>query len=242
MLRRRGFSKPAAVIPVHGVDTAIYRKLDPTGVRQKLGGNGSFVVGFVGRIVPEKGLDTLIRAVGLLPNECTLALVGNGPGRPSLERMVESLGLARRVRWIPWVKSNEVSEYMNAFDVLVLPSRTIRTWKEQFGRVLVEAMACETCVVGSDSGEIPNVIGKAGLVFHEGNEQELAEQLRKLMEDLSLRESLGRRGRERVLENYTHARIAQETFSFYRRICGDGELEKSNDSLPGLAGVTRSSP
>jgi glycosyltransferase involved in cell wall biosynthesis len=239
VLRRRGFSKPAAVIPVHGVDPVTYRKQDATGVRQRLGLNGSFVAGFIGRLVPEKGLDTLIRATKLLPGNCSLALVGNGPDKPRLEAMVEKLGLKNRVCWVPWIKSNEVAGYMNAFDTLVLPSRTIRTWKEQFGRVLVEAMACETCVVGSDSGEIPNVIGDAGMVFHEGDERELAERLLRLMEDSSLRGSLGRRGRERVLGRYTHAKIAQETFSFYRRVCRGGDLEKSHDSLSDLAGVTR---
>ncbi|MGA8184241.1 MAG: glycosyltransferase, partial [Terriglobia bacterium] len=156
---------------------------------------------------------------GLLSGDCTLALVGNGPDRLRLEALVEELGLGHRVRWMPWVKSNEVAEYMNAFDAMVLPSRTIRTWKEQFGRVLVEAMACETCVVGSDSGEIPNVIGDAGMVFHEGDERELADQLRKLMDDSSLRESIGRRGRERVLQHYTHEVIARDTAAFYEQVC-----------------------
>ncbi len=123
VLRRRGFCKPAAVIPVHGADTKIYRKYDATGVRQKLGFNGAFVAGFIGRIVPEKGLDTLIRAVGLLSGDCTLALVGNGPDRLRLEALVEELGLGHRVRWVPWVASNQVSEYMNALDVMVLPTR-----------------------------------------------------------------------------------------------------------------------
>lgn len=219
VLRRRGFSKPAAVIPVHGVDPRVYRKHDATGLRQELGLNGSFVAGFIGRIVPEKGLETLIRAARLLPSECMLVLVGDGPDRPRLEAMVEALGLVRRVRWMPWVKSNEVTQYMNAFDALVLPSCTIRTWKEQFGRVLVEAMACETCVVGSDSGEIPITIGKGGLTFHEGDERELAERLRTLMGDSTLRETLGRNGRERVLQNYTHERIALDTAPFYEQIC-----------------------
>jgi len=94
-------------------------------------------------------------------------LVGGGPERSKLEALAQGLGISARVRWEPWVDSCDVAEYMNAFDVLVLPSRTRRNWKEQFGRVLVEAMACETCVVGSDSGEIPNVVGDTGLIFHE---------------------------------------------------------------------------
>ncbi len=82
-------------------------------------------------------------------------------------------------------------------------------------------MACETCVVGSDSGEIPRVMGEAGLVFREGDERQLGERLRRLMEDPALRETLQLRGRERVLERFTRARIARETVSFYERLCGD---------------------
>jgi glycosyltransferase involved in cell wall biosynthesis len=219
VMHRRGFSKPVSVIPQFGIDPAIFRRAEADELRQKLGLNGSFAVGFIGRMVPEKGIDTLVRAIGLLPEDSVLVLIGSGPYRAELEGLVRGLGLEKRVRWAPWVNSGDVPEYMNAFDALVLPSRTTRNWKEQFGRVLTEAMACETCVVGSDSGEIPNVIGDAGLTFHEGEERELAERLRRLMGDSSLRESLGRRGRDRVLEQFTHAKIAKDTVDFYSRVC-----------------------
>jgi len=185
-------------------------------------------VGFVGRFSPEKGLDTLIKSVSLLSDDCVLVLVGSGPEEVKLKAMVDRLGLSARVRWVPWVESSEVPEYMNAFDVLVLPSRTRRNIKEQFGRMLIEAMGCETCVVGSDSGEIPQVIGNAGLVFAEGNEQELAERLQRLMDDPALCQSLRRRGRQRVLEKFTYFRIAERTVGFYRNITsGVGEMDTS---------------
>lgn len=235
VLRRRRFLKPAVVIPQFGVDPAEFCKQDANPLRRRLGLDESFVVGFIGRIVPEKGLETLFSAVRLLPTSCALVVVGSGPERSSLEAMADALNLSHRVRWVPWINSKEVAEYMNAFDALVLPSRTTRIWKEQFGRVLVEAMACETCVVGSDSGEIPNVIGDAGLIFHEGNERELAQRLRLLMDDASLRESLGRRGRERILQNFTHAKIAQETVSFYKQLCPT-EAAGSDGCVPAALG------
>ncbi len=221
ILRRRGFRKPIARVPQLGVDPIMFRKQDASDVRKKLVPDGSFVVGFVGRIHIEKGLDTLVRAVALLPGNSVLVLVGRGPYRAELESLIRTLGLFERVRWMPWVSSNEVPQYMNVCDVLAVPSRTRRNWKEQFGRVLVEAMACETCVVGSDSGEIPNVVGDAGLIFREGDERELADRLRKLMDAASLRETLGQRGRQRVLENFTYAKIATDTADFYRRISLD---------------------
>jgi glycosyltransferase involved in cell wall biosynthesis len=223
LLRRRGFRKLAAHIPQLGVDPTVFRKQDADGLRRKLGLGGAFVIGFVGRLSPEKGVDTLIKALALLPEGCVLVLVGDGPERPRLEAMARAFGVSASVQWVPWVNSGEVTEYMNAFDVLVLPSRTRWNIKEQFGRVLVEAMSCETCVVGSDSGEIPNVIGDAGLVFHEDDERDLAERLRKLIGSPSVRETFRRDGRQRVLENFTYAKIAADTVNFYRSICSGCE-------------------
>ena len=219
VLYRRGFRRPIARVPQLGVDPTLFRRQDASELRRRLAPDGSFIVGFVGRLHIEKGVDTLVRAFALLPSTSVLVLVGRGPHRARFERLTRELGLSKRVRWAPWVSSAEVLEHMNAFDVLVLPSRTRSNWKEQFGRVLVEAMACETFVVGSNSGEIPKVIGDAGLIFSEGDERELAERLQTLMDNPSIRESLRRHGRQRVLENFTYAKIAADTVSFYRRIC-----------------------
>lgn len=218
ILRRRGFRGPVAMIG-HGLDPTVFRRQDASGLRKRLAPEGSFVVGYMGRITLEKGLDTLVRALALTPKHCVLVLVGRGPDRTRLENLIRQLQVQERVYWLPWVHSNEVVEYMNAFDVFALPSRTRRNWKEQFGRVLIEAMACETCVVGSDSGEIPYTIGDAGLVFHEGKEQELADCLRQLMNDPHWCKSLGRHGRQRVLEHFTYAKVARARVEFYRRIC-----------------------
>jgi glycosyltransferase involved in cell wall biosynthesis len=102
--------------------------------------------------------------------------------------------------------------------VLVLPSRTTSQWKEQFGRVLIEAMACETPVVGSSSAEIPRVIGGAGLVFPEGDVAALGHQLSVLYENPGTRAELGAKGRDRVLERFTHRQIAEDTAEFYRKV------------------------
>jgi glycosyltransferase involved in cell wall biosynthesis len=106
-------------------------------------------------------------------------------------------------------------EILNTMDALVLPSRTRRNWKEQFGRALIEAMACDVPVVGSDSGEIPHVIGEAGLVFPEGDVTALTAHLASLRDSADLRHDLGSRGRARVLERFTQARIAEQTYRAY---------------------------
>jgi glycosyltransferase involved in cell wall biosynthesis len=233
LLRRRGFRRLASHIPQLGVDPIRFRKQDASGLRRRLGARGLFVVGFVGRLSPEKGVDTLIKALALLPGGCVLVLVGNGPDGARLKSVAEACGVSARVQWVPWVHSGEVVEYMNAFDVLALPSRTRPNIKEQFGRVLVEAMSCETCVVGSDSGEIPNVIGDAGLIFREGDERDLAHRLHQMMDAPAVRESLRHRGRQRVLDHFTYAKIATDTVDFYRRICSG--RDEATDAVNAVA-------
>jgi glycosyltransferase involved in cell wall biosynthesis len=105
--------------------------------------------------------------------------------------------------------------YLRELDVLVLSSRTQTNWKEQFGRVLVEAMATAVPVIGSDSGEIPHVIGAAGLIFPEGDVGVLRAHLLELMQSEERRRELGQHGRERVLAHYTQAQIAAQTVSVY---------------------------
>ena len=105
-----------------------------------------------------------------------------------------------------------------SMDVLALPSRTTETWKEQFGRVLIEAMACRVPVVGSDSGEIPNVIADAGLVFPEYDPAALADLLIALAQQPVLREHLAQRGYERAITHFTQARIAKQTYAVYQQV------------------------
>jgi len=112
----------------------------------------------------------------------------------------------------------EIPGEMQQLDALVLPSVTRPNWIEQFGRVLPEAMACETPVIGSSSGEIPHVIGDAGLVFEEGNVQELVARIRQLLDDPELYAQLAAKGRQRVLENYTQEQIARQTYKVYQQM------------------------
>jgi glycosyltransferase involved in cell wall biosynthesis len=138
--------------------------------------------------------------------------------RDALDERAGSLGIADRVSLEPAVPSLVVPTKMRGLDVLALPSLTRPNWKEQFGRVLIEAMACGVPVVGSDSGEIPHVIGDAGLVVPEGDAAALADALRRLRADTGLRRSLGERGRERVLNGFTQAEVAHRTVNVYRQV------------------------
>ncbi len=230
VLRARQFVKPISVIPQFGVDANFFCRRNVLGLRTGLGLADKFVIGYVGRIVKEKGIADLIQALVLLPERCVLAVVGDGDFRMRAEQRAQDLGVAHRIRWIRQVSSFSMPEYMNVFDALILPSRTTRRWKEQFGRVLIEAMACETPVVGASSGEIPKVVGDAGFIFPEGDVVALAENVRRLCNTPGLGPEIGKRGRTRVLEMYTHQRIAEETVKFYREVL---EIERRGVLHPG---------
>src|SRR5205814_4923761 len=114
----------------------------------------------------------------------------------------KSAGLEGRLHVPGVVHNTDLPMYLNALDVFVLPSETRPNWREQFGRAAVEAMSCGVAVIGSDSGEIPSVLGDAGLLFHEGSTSELASQLRRLLNDSQLRTQLATKARQRVLNLY----------------------------------------
>ena len=212
VLRRKGYAGPLSVFSVHGVDPAIYHPLPRSTEPDR------FVIGYVGRLVLAKGTGVLVEALAGLPAACHLRLVGGGADEPVLRRLAAERGVADRVEFLPAVPTTEIPQVLAGMDVLALPSLTQPNWKEQFGRTLVEAMACQVAVVGSDSGEIPNVIGDAGLIAPEGDASELRAALRGLYERPAEREEYARRGRERVLASFTQEQVALKTVAVYHQV------------------------
>lgn len=209
--REKGYKGPIKVIPQFGVDPEIYKpRITPHASR--------FTIGYVGRLVEEKGVQVLLQAVDGLAGEWRLRILGSGPMHSQLEALARQLDIVERVSFESPIPSAQMPAFYNQLDALVLPSLTQPHWKEQFGRVLIEAMACGVPVVGSRSGEIPHVIGQAGLTFAEGDVQELRARLAQLMDAPVLCADLARRGRERVLAHYTQAKIAAETHEVYRQL------------------------
>lgn len=217
VLRRKGYQGPIHIIPQFGFDTDIYRRSEPRPQRMP---NDPFIFGFIGRLKEEKGLPLMVEALTFLPEYCKAAFIGNGPMKSLLEEQATRLGVSERVIFKSGVPTYEVPKEMEQLNVLVLPSLTRPNWKEQFGRVLPEAMSCETPVIGSTSGEIPYVIGDAGLVFKEGDAKELSECIRRLLDHPDFYVSLARKGRQRVLENYTQGQIARQTYEVYLEMLG----------------------
>ena len=217
VLVRKGFdNKRISMVPL-GADTMMFHKMESTELRSKLQLE-VFTIGYLGRFVIEKGIMDLLQAVSLINSDFNLLLVGSGKLRHKIKEKGRRLGLLEKIRIVDSISSSQVPYYLNCMDCLVLPSRTTRKWKEQFGRVLTEAMSCEVPVIGSDSGEIPNVIGDCGLVFKEGDVDDLSSKITLLIDDEELRLELAKKGRHRVLDNFTQEKAARETYKIYQKM------------------------
>lgn len=214
VLRQKGYAGPLAVIPQFGVDPALYAP-EPRATSIK---RQDAVIGYAGRLVPEKGVDVLLRACAGLRGDWRLEILGEGPERPRLMALARELGIDSRAQFLGQVPSTEAPDYYRRMDILVLPSLSRPNWVEQFGRVLIEAMACGVAVIGSASGEIPWVIGDAGLTFPEGDADALRATLAGLLADETRRRELAQQGRARVLAHFTQAHIAEATAAVYREM------------------------
>lgn len=214
VLAQKGYQGTPAIIPQFGVDLQLFEMQ----IRRRERSD-PIIFGYAGRLVEEKGLHILLDALAKLEDTAWRFHVrGSGPAKEVLLRQGQQLGIADQLSFKPPIPSTSMPEFYHEIDVFVLPSLTKSNWKEQFGRVLIEAMASGTVVVGSDSGEIPHVIGNAGLIVPEGDVVTLCGALRLLINDIPLCRKLAISGRQRVLDDFTQEAIAQQTIEIYQNI------------------------
>jgi L-malate glycosyltransferase len=228
VLRQRGYQGTIKVMPQLGVDESLFTPKHQPELATKLGiTSNDFVVGFVGRFVQEKGLLTLLKAlVSLQDKPWKLLLLGRGLLQKELIKIATENNIRERLLIVESVPHHEVANYINLMSTLVLPSETTYNfktltsvgWKEQFGHVIIEAMACQVPVIGSDSGEIPHVIGDAGLVFPEGDINALANCLMQLIDKPDFAQSLGEMGYQKAMVKYTNKALAKQQFEFYQEL------------------------
>lgn len=211
ILLRKGFNRLTLIPP--SVDTGLFFPSEmEVGDRHP-----AFTIGYAGRIVREKGLHLMLTAIAEMQNVRVL-VAGDGPYKAELGRLAASLQIADRVQFCDPVPHPQIPNLLRQMDVLVLPSLTGKMWKEQFGRILIEAMACGVPVVGSDSGEIPTVIGDAGLLFQEGNVQQLQTQLGLLIASRDLRRKLREAGLARVRSLYDTRVVAPQWHGLFSEL------------------------
>jgi glycosyltransferase involved in cell wall biosynthesis len=205
LLRGWGFDKPLLLQPQYGIDTRRFKPAKKT--------KRPFTAGYFGRLIPEKGVDLLLKAASLA--QVPVRIGGQGPEERALRLQCDALGVdADFTGFVPFAKR---AAFYASVDALVLPSRATGNWKEQFGRVLAEAMACGLPCVGAASGAIPEVMGAGGLVFEENDAAGLAGCLKRLKASAALRARLGKAGRARALRHFEERQLVDDLGAFLEK-------------------------
>lgn len=184
-------------------------------------------IGFVGRLVPEKGLDALFRACVKLLGRWNLTVVGSGPSQELFETLAERLGIASRITWRGALPPEDLKRLWAELDCLVVPSRTTAHWVETSHPVLVEAMGHGVTVISSDSGALPEVIDTAGLVVAEDDVPALTAALQHLIDAPRERTRLGREARLRVMTEFVDDAVARRTLEFWEKVIACSRRDKS---------------
>ncbi|MFD2183544.1 glycosyltransferase [Rhodoplanes azumiensis] len=207
--RARGYAGPVTPIG-YGVDPTVFRP-DPAADRRTTTSSRAtpLRLGYVGRLVVEKGLDDALDAMARATAPCTLSILGEGPHEPKLRDRIVALGLADRVDIRGWGTPDAVAAFMRSLDALILLTRTTHAVREQFGRVIVEAQSCGVPVIGSTCGAIPDVIGRGGWVIPESDPAALAALIERLAADPGALARTGEAGRENVLTRFTYEAVAE---------------------------------
>ncbi|MEW6235683.1 MAG: glycosyltransferase family 4 protein [Candidatus Omnitrophota bacterium] len=207
VLLRKGYTKPIAVIP-YGIPAFFFEHSG------EISESRPFTVGYIGRLLPMKGVDILLQAIREIDG-ARLRLIGGG----EIERFQNlscELGIQDRVEWIGSLSEESIPAELRRMDVLVLPSRRTERWMEQLGRAAIEAMAAGVPVIGANTGAIPEVLSGAGRLFEDGDIYGLAERIAELRSNPQERARLGEAGRQRAQSRFTWPRFAAEICEFYQ--------------------------
>lgn len=215
VLRAKGFRGGIQQL-AHGCDLSLFHTQKNLELRAKLGLH-ALTIGYLGRFVPEKGLHRLVEAAAILRDQkldFQVLMVGSGSQEAELRALVARYNLEKRFVWTGAVPHHKAGDYLRCMDIFALPSLTKPHWKEQFGRVLIEAMACGVAIVASDSGYIPELIHKTGggLIFREDDAPDCARALQTLLDNADKRAELGRIGTEAVRAGFTYEAVGTRLF------------------------------
>ncbi|HYQ03672.1 MAG TPA: glycosyltransferase family 4 protein [Polyangiaceae bacterium] len=218
LVSRKGYERPHLLSPL-GVDVEAFKPDAQQRARTyaELGwsADGPPVIGFSGRLVPAKGLHLLMQALDACQEPWRALFLGAGQMELELRQWSAKYGDNVRILRVP---HDSVPSYVNAMDILCAPSQTTPSWREQFGRMLVEAFACGVPVIGSNSGEIENVVGEAGVIVGENDVPGWTHAIQDLLASPRKRRELGDSGLDLARSRYTWPLIAREYLSFFETL------------------------
>jgi glycosyltransferase involved in cell wall biosynthesis len=210
VVRAKGYIGPVTPIG-YGVDLSNFHPaVEPSMPRAV---RPDFRIGYVGRLVEEKGLDDALDAIAQTEAPVSLAIMGEGPYEGQLRQRVAELGLTDKVTFRGWGTPADVAAFLRSLDAMVLLTRTTKSVREQFGRVIVEAQACGVPVIGSQSGAIPDVVGDGGWIIPERDPAALAKQLDAIMADPQSLRAHGLAAQSNVKNRFTYAAVADALVS-----------------------------
>lgn len=178
----------------------------------------TFTIGAVARLLPERGVDILFRAVARLRGSWELLLAGTGPEQEALEALAQRLGISARVTWLGGVPRERLGEFWPRLDCYVNPARSTAEWVEPTAEIIMAAMGRGIPVIGTECGAIPEVIGEAGIVVPENDPESLGLALERLQALPDERARLGLAGRRRVLAEFVDEALARKTLAFWREV------------------------
>jgi glycosyltransferase involved in cell wall biosynthesis len=219
MLARGYGIKPHRVMPL-GVDVDHFEPnraaREAVRIRLDWSEQNPPVIGYIGRFVEEKGVSLLTRVLDRVTMPWRALFIGGGPLAPSLRQWAACYG--DRVRIVDSVPHDQVPAYLNAMDLLCAPSQATPIWREQFGRMVVEAFACGVPVIASDSGELPFVVDSAGVIVDERDEDGWARAIAALLDDPARRSELSMAGVDRARSLYAWPVVARNHLDFFSRL------------------------
>lgn len=204
VVRWEGFTGKILTTMTMGVNSRFFR-VGEARLAEDAGPSDPIRIGVVGGLFDYKGIDFLLKAFASIQplKPVVLIIRGTGPEEVNLKRMAKELGLESNVRFKPFVPFSEVPKTMGELDILVLPSVKRGAALEQFGRVIVEAQAAGTVVVGSKLGGIPYAMSGGGFLCEPGNVRELADVLNRLCSDPDLWKKYQRLGYDTVKNTFS---------------------------------------
>lgn len=209
LLEKKGYFGQSLVLPQVGLDPEDYTTPPSQEIRQQFLSNPrEALIGYIGRLAPEKGVLVLLEALSQIAHlPWRLLIVGSGELRELIQRYWQH-HFGNRLICLGAVPHKSVPDYLKCLDVFVQPSYGTEFWKEQFGLTLAQAMLAGVACIGSSSGAIPDVLGPGGLIFKEKDVTELSSLLRRLLTSEALRRDLGEKARSFALERYTNSAVA----------------------------------
>jgi phosphatidylinositol alpha-1,6-mannosyltransferase len=218
LLVERGVSRDQIEVIGNGTNPDQFYPTEVDELRNELGFNGKKILLTITRLVPRKGVDTVIKAMGQLRDEYSdlkYLVVGDGEQMEELKALSEKLNLSDRVTFAGRVPHEKLNAYYNLGDIFVMPSKTMEPDVEGFGIVFLEANACGKPVIGSRSGGIPSAIveDETGLLVDEDNPNQLAQKISHLLEHPDVAARLGKRGRERILHEANWDSVAEKMYN-----------------------------